>query len=37
MKSDEIDLLAKINDSKDIKKLALTLGIEDKDIKKDLG
>jgi hypothetical protein len=37
MKSDEIDLMAKINDSKDIKKLAQTLGIEDKDIKKDLG
>lgn len=37
MKSDEIDLLAKINDFKDIKKFAQTLGIEDKDIKKDLG
>jgi hypothetical protein len=37
MKSDEIDLMAKINDSKDIKKLAQTLGIEDKDIKKELG
>jgi hypothetical protein len=37
MKSDEIDLMVKINDSKDIKKLAQTLGIEDKDIKKELG
>ena len=37
MKSDEIDLLAKINDSKEIKKLAQSLGIEDKDIKKELG
>jgi hypothetical protein len=37
MKSDEIELMAKINDSKEIKKLAQTLGIEDKDIKKELG
>lgn len=37
MKSDEIDLLSKLNDKKEIKKLAHSLGIEDKDIKKDLG
>lgn len=37
MKSDEIALLAKINDAKEIKKLAQTMGIEDKDIKKELG
>ena len=37
MKADEIDLLAKLNDKKDIKKLAQTLGIEDKEIKKELG
>jgi len=37
MKSDEIALLAKINDAKEIKKIAQTMGIEDKDIKKELG
>lgn len=37
MKLDEIDLLSKLNDKKEIKKLAHSLGIEDKDIKKDLG
>jgi hypothetical protein len=37
MKSDEIDLMAKINDNKEIKKLAQSLGIEDSAIKKDLG
>jgi len=36
MKSDEIDLLAKINNVKEIKKLAQTLGIEDSVIKKEL-
>ena len=37
LKTDEIDLLAKINDNKEIKKLAQSLGIEDSAIKKDLG
>ena len=37
MKSDEIDLLAQINDIKDIKKMAQVMGMEDKDIKKELG
>ena len=37
MKSDEIDLLAKLNDTKEIKKLAQKLGIEDSVIKKELG
>jgi hypothetical protein len=37
LKTDEIDLLAKINGSKEIKKLAQSLGIEDSIIKKDLG
>jgi len=37
LKTDEIDLLAKINGSKEIKKLAQSLGIEDSTIKKDLG
>ena len=37
MKSDEIDLMAKLNDTKEIKKLAQKLGIEDSVIKKELG
>lgn len=37
MKQDEIELMAKINDVKSIKDLAKKMGIEDKDIKKDLG
>jgi hypothetical protein len=37
MKQDEIELLAKLNDEQDIKKLAENLGMSDRDIKKDLG
>jgi hypothetical protein len=37
MKSDEIDLMAKINDKKDLIDAAKKLGWEDKDIKKELG
>ena len=37
LREDEIDLLAKINDEKTIKQLAKTMGLEDKDIKKELG
>jgi hypothetical protein len=37
MKSDEIDLMAKINDKRDIADMAGRLGWEDKDIKKELG
>ena len=36
MKSDEIELLAKINDNNDIKAFARGMGMEDKDIKKEL-
>jgi hypothetical protein len=36
MKSDEIELLAQINDPADLKKMAKDLGWEDKDIKKAL-
>jgi hypothetical protein len=36
MKSDEIELLAKINDNNDIKAFARSMGMEDKDIKKEL-
>jgi hypothetical protein len=37
MKQDEIDLMATLNDKKELKKLAQSLGIPDKEIKKDLG
>jgi hypothetical protein len=37
MKSDDIDLMAKINDKKDLIDAAKKLGWEDKDIKKELG
>ena len=37
MKSDEIDLLAKINSKRDLADLAKSIGWEDKDIKKDIG
>ena len=36
MKSDEIDLLAKINDKRDLRDLARELGHDDKSIKSDL-
>ena len=37
MKSDEIDLLVKINDKRDLAALAKSIGWEDKDIKKEIG
>ena len=37
MKSDELDLLAKLNDKRDLIDIAKNLGWEDKDIKKELG
>ena len=37
MKQDEIDLMSKLNDKKALRKLAQSLGIPDKEIKKDLG
>lgn len=37
MKTDEIELLAEINDLKEIKKLARDMGIPDSEIKKELG
>jgi hypothetical protein len=37
LKADEIAVLAEINDAKEIKELAKNMGIEDKDIKKELG
>lgn len=37
MKSDEIDLLAKINDTANLKAQAKTLGWDEKEIKKELG
>jgi len=37
LKDDEIALMAEINDLKDIKALAKSMGMEDKDIKKELG
>jgi hypothetical protein len=36
MKSDEIDLLAKINDKRDIADMARNLGFDDKSIKAEL-
>lgn len=36
MKLDEIDLLAKLNDIKDIKQMAKEMGLDDKTIKKEL-
>lgn len=37
MKSDEIELLAELNDVKEIKELARAMGIPDSEIKKELG
>ena len=37
LKDDEIALMAEINDLKDIKALAKSMGMEDRDIKKELG
>lgn len=36
-KSDEVELLAEVNDIKDIKELAKSMGIPDNEIKKELG
>jgi hypothetical protein len=36
MKSDEIELLAKINDKRDIDSLARSLGLDDKQLKSEL-
>jgi hypothetical protein len=37
MKSDEIELLAELNDAKELKALAKTMGMPDNEIKKELG
>ena len=37
MKSDEIELLAEINDLKEVKELARSMGMADSEIKKELG
>ena len=37
LRSDELELLAELNDAKELKALAKTMGMSDSDIKKDLG
>ena len=37
MKTDELELMAKVNTTADIKAMAKSMGIEDKEIKKELG
>ena len=37
LRTDELELLAELNDTKELKALAKTMGMSDSDIKKDLG
>ena len=37
LRTDELELLAELNDAKELKALAKTMGMSDSDIKKDLG
>ena len=37
LRTDELELLAELNDTKELKALAKTMGLSDSDIKKDLG
>jgi hypothetical protein len=37
LRTDELELLAELNDAKELKALAKTMGMSDSEIKKDLG